>query len=499
LSAKLVRGRETGTKYAIKEVRERQLNVRQSAWDGGGCNVTQYIRRVHLPVSAERAYQWHSNCGALERLNPPWERVEVVGRSGGLENGSTVDLAMHMGPLPLRWRARHVNVIPGQQFQDIQERGPFAKWEHTHRFEPHGEGACVLEDRIDYDLPLGILGRVFGGATVRRRIEKMFTYRHQITQMDLNQMVKLNEDAKVLTIAVTGASGLVGSALIPQLLTGGHRVKRLVRSATPAADQIRWDIDAGTIDADALEGVDAVIHLAGENIAGRWSAEKKRKIRDSRVNGTRLISSALAKLKRPPQVLVSASAIGFYGETGSNIVDENSPAGPKFLGQVCQEWEAEALAASKAGIRVVCARLGVVLSPRGGALAKMLTPFKLGAGGIMGSGKQYWSWVSIEDVIGALQFAVLNPKISGAMNVVAPEAATNYEFTKTLGKVMGRPTIFPMPAFAARLALGEMADELLLTSTRVVPKKLLANGYEFRFANLEDALRHLLGKTARVN
>ena len=460
--------------------------------------MSQFIRRIRLGVPAEDAYRWHSNCGAFERLNPPWERVEVVGRSGGLENGSTVDLRVMLGPLPLRWTARHANVIPGRQFQDTQERGPFAKWEHTHRFEPDGPHACVLEDRVDYALPLGALGRIFGGAMVRSRLEKMFTYRHHVTQMDLNAMVKLNENARVLTVAVTGASGLVGSALIPLLTTGGHRVKRLVRKQNPGADEIQWDIDAGTIDAGALEGVDAVVHLAGENIAGRWSDEKKRKIRESRVKGTRLLSSTLMKLKRRPQVLVSASAIGYYGETGATAVDENGPLSPRYLGEVCKEWEAEAMAATQAGIRVVRARLGVVLTPRGGALAKMLTPFKLCVGGIIGSGKQYWSWVALEDVIGALQFAVLNPQIDGAMNVVAPDAATNYEFTKTLGKVLGRPTIFPMPAFAARLALGEMADELLLTSTRVVPKTLQQNGYAFRFPNLEDALRHLLGKQPAV-
>ena len=322
----------------------------------------------------------------------------------------------------------------------------------------------------------------------------------RVLLMNLENNTSSGKARGALHIVVSGASGLVGSALIPLLTASGHRVTRLIRAGSkPNANDITWDVDAGSIDAARLEGVDAVIHLAGENIAGRWSAEKKRKIRESRVKGTTLLSETLAKLKRPPQALVSASAIGYYGETGSNTVDENAPSGKEFLAEVCNVWEASTAAASTAGIRVVHARLGVVLSAVGGALAKMLMPFKMCAGGIVGPGTQYWSWVSLDDVIGALQFAVEKESLAGAMNVVAPRAVTNYEFTKTLGKVLSRPTIVPMPAFAARLALGEMANELLLTSTRVTPKKLLDQQYRFRFPELEEALRHLLGKPAPVN
>ncbi len=460
-----------------------------------------FVHRSKLAASAAEAFQWHSNPGAFERLNPPWDPVTVVRRSGGLENGSTVELKIGAGPFSMKWLARHTNVVQGAQFQDVQEKGPFAKWEHTHTFVPEGDYACVLEDRVEYELPFGVLGRALGKGMIVNRLNHLFDYRHQVTQMDLesNAATATHAPVRALNIVVTGASGLVGSALVPLLTTAGHRVSRLVRSGSkPNANDIAWDMEAGTIDAARLEGVDAVIHLAGENIAGRWSAEKKRKILESRVKGTTLLSETLAKLKRPPLALISASAIGYYGDTGSTIVDESSPKGPKFLADVCKEWEASTAAAERAGIRVVHARLGVVLSPAGGALAKMLTPFKMGVGGVVGSGEQYWSWVSIEDVIGALHFAAVNDEINGAMNVVAPRAVTNHEFTKTLGKVLGRPTIFPMPAFAARLALGEMAEELLLTSTRVTPKKLLEHNYRFRFPELEDALRHLLGKRVPV-
>jgi uncharacterized protein (TIGR01777 family) len=237
------------------------------------------------------------------------------------------------------------------------------------------------------------------------------------------------------------------------------------------------------------------VHLAGENIAGgRWTAAMKQKIRDSRVNGTRSLCEALARMESPPKVLVVASAIGFYGNRDDEIMDESSKAGEGFLSDVCREWEDATQAARDAGIRVVNLRIGVVLSPKGGALAKMLTPFKLGGGGIIGNGRQYWSWISIDDVAGAIHHALMTDSLSGPVNAVAPNAPMNREFTKTLGRVLRRPTILPMPAFAAKLALGEMANDLLLASTRVEPTKLIESGYKFRQPTLEKSLRHILGK-----
>jgi uncharacterized protein (TIGR01777 family) len=241
--------------------------------------------------------------------------------------------------------------------------------------------------------------------------------------------------------------------------------------------------------------VDAVVHLAGANIAaGRWTAEQKARIRDSRVNSTRLLSETFAKLAQPPKVFVCASATGFYGDRGADIMTEDSPAGSGFLAEVCEAWEAATQPARNAGIRTVMLRFGMILSSAGGALAKMLLPFKLGVGGVIGSGDQYWSWIGLDDVVGAIHHALVNDTLEGAVNTVAPQPATNREFTKSLGKILGRPTIFPLPGFAARLALGEMADELLLASTRVEPAKLAASGYAFRHPELEGALRHYLGQ-----
>ena len=253
---------------------------------------------------------------------------------------------------------------------------------------------------------------------------------------------------------------------------------------------------ADSFDASALDGVDGVVHLAGENIAAaRWTEAQKQRVRESRVHSTRVLCEGLARLPSPPKVLVSASAIGFYGDRGDEILDEDSPSGDGFLARVAREWEAATEPAAAAGIRVVQLRFGVVLSPKGGALAKMLTPFKMGGGGVIGSGRQYWSWISLDDAAGAIYHALMTDSIHGPVNAVAPDSVTNREFTKTLGRVLSRPSITRVPAFAARIALGEMADELLLSSTRVRPKRLLDSGYEFRHDSLEDALRHMLGRT----
>lgn len=299
-----------------------------------------------------------------------------------------------------------------------------------------------------------------------------------------------------MKVIVSGASGLIGRALVRSLVADGHGVTRLVRSSSQpdgAAVDVSWDPDAGTIDARELEGHDAAVHLAGESIAGgRWTDEKKRRIRESRVKGTRLIAETLARLERKPEVLASASAIGFYGDRGDESLTEESASGDDFLSEVCREWEKATLPASQAGLRVVHMRFGVVLSGEGGALSKMLTPFKLGVGGTVGSGKQFLSWVDLEDVVGAIKHAVTNASLRGPVNVVAPTPATNAEFTKTLGRVLGRPTIFPVPAFAARLAFGEMADALLLGGQRVEPARLKSSDYKFAYPDLESSLRHAL-------
>ena len=302
-----------------------------------------------------------------------------------------------------------------------------------------------------------------------------------------------------MKIIVTGSSGLIGSALVASLKARGDEVTCLVREKRDAprvagTREVLWSPSRGELDGAELEGHDAAVHLAGDPIAeGRWTDEKKRRIRESRVQGTTLLAETLAKLKTPPRVLLTASAVGYYGDRGEELLTETSAAGADFLSDVCRVWEASADAAKAAGIRVVRLRFGVVLDGTGGALAKMLTPFKLGAGGKIGSGRQYMSWIALDDAVGAILHALAHEELEGAVNVVAPRAVTNAEFTKTLGGVLGRPTIFAVPAFAARLAFGEMADAALLVSQRAEPSRLRATGYGFKYPELEGALRHALG------
>ena len=413
-----------------------------------------------------------------------------------IENGATVVIRVGRGPFG-RWVAEHRDVEPGRRFRDIQVEGPFARFEHEHRFDEvsGSPDACRYVDRIDWRLPFEPLSRWVAGRAVERRLARSFRYRHAVVRHDLAADRKRKARSS-MRIAITGAGGLVGAALVPLLTTGGDAALRLVRREPAADDEAHWDPSGASAGGrNPLDGVDAVVHLAGESIAeGRWNDAKKARIRDSRVKGTDTVARLAAAAERPPRVLVCASAIGVYGNRGDEELTEASAAGDDFLAGVCRDWEAAAEPARAAGIRVVHLRFGVILSTKGGALAKMLPPFRLGGGGVLGSGRQWMSWVSLEDAIGAVRHALDDESASGPVNVVAPVPVTNREFTKTLGRVLGRPTVVPMPAFAARLMFGEMADALLLASQRVQPERLAAAGFEFRHPDLESALRHTLGR-----
>jgi len=298
-----------------------------------------------------------------------------------------------------------------------------------------------------------------------------------------------------MKLLISGSHGLVGKALVKSLEAEGHEIFRLVRHAPASDSEIEWSPDRYSIALARLEGFDAAVHLAGEGIAsGRWDEEKKRKIRESRVKGTKLLSDALANLARPPKTLISASAIGYYGNRGDELLTEASQPGDDFLAGVCVEWENATAHAAEKGIRVVNTRFGVILDSQGGALAKMLTPFRMGVGGKVGSGKQWMSWIALDDVIGAIEYVLASETVKGPVNFVAPNPVRNAEFTKTLGRVLSRPTIFPIPAFGARLVFGEMADALLLSSQRVEPAELKNVGYQFRHPRLKGELNSILVK-----
>src|SRR5882672_5236445 len=296
-----------------------------------------------------------------------------------------------------------------------------------------------------------------------------------------------------MKVLIAGASGLVGSALIPALEAEGGEVTRLVRTSA-GAGEIEWHPNNDQIDATHLEGFDAIINFAGENIAGgRWTDDVKRKIHDSRANGTHLLSEAIAGLKQPPKVFLCASATGIYGDRDDEILDEQSDSGGGFLAGVCREWEQATEPAAAAGVRTVNLRFGPILAREGGMLAKLLTPFKMGMGGKVGSGKQYISWIALDDAVKAIKLAIDDQTIHGPLNVVSPNPVTNEEFTKTLGHVLNRPTALAVPAFAARLAFGEMADEMLLTSQKVIPKRLSRAGFQFQYPALADAMKKYIG------
>lgn len=449
-----------------------------------------------MPVSADELYAWHTRPGAFERLAPPWDVPEVVARSGGIEPGSRLEMKVGMGPISKRWVAVHGETEPGRQFVDEQESGPFARWRHVHRMQPKGDDASELRDEIEYALPLGALGRVVGGGITRAKLERMFRYRHAVTRGDLERHASVGT-GKRLRIAITGASGLVGSALSAFATTGGHEVLHVVRPSSsarkaPCHGTVAWDPTSGEVDVAALEGVDAIVHLAGENVAGgRWTAERKRRIRDSRVLGTRAVAEAIRKLRKPPQTVISASAIGLYGDRGDEPLDESSAAGDGFLADVCRDWEAEATPMADVA-RLVKLRIGIVLTPAGGALQKMLLPFQLGLGGRIGRGDQFFSWIGLDDLVGAIHFALFEPTLHGAVNATGPAPVTNEELTRALGAVLRRPTPFPVPPLALRVALGEMSSELT-SSQRVLPAQLQAAGFRFRHPTVRDALRFELG------
>lgn len=455
--------------------------------------------RSPMPASADALYAWHARPGAFERLQPPWERTQVVGTSGAFgTDGQRLEIRTNVfGPIKASWVAEMYDFRPGMQFRDRQVKGPFASWEHTHSFLADGPERSFLDERIEYRVPGGLLGRLFGGRLVRKRLEAMFRYRHALTASDLRRHAKLPAPLKV---AVTGSRGLVGSDVVSFLLGGGHTITRLVSGEFGAPNDgtawVRWH-PKGALDPDVLAGHDAVIHLAGDGIAsGRWSAAKKAKILDSRATPTRHLAEAIAALPegQRPKVFVSASAVGVYGDRGDEVLTEDSPAGTGFLADVCKAWESAAEPAARAGVRVVHPRIGVVLTPKGGALRPQLLPFKMGAGAVLGGGKQWLPWITLNDLVGVLHECAVNGSLRGPVNACAPNPVTNREFTKTLGRVLRRPAFFWLPRFALRAMFGEVADAAMLASLRGVPSKLAAAGFAFDHPELEPALRFLLGK-----
>jgi uncharacterized protein len=444
-----------------------------------------------FPCSVETLYDWHTRQGALERLIPPWEKTEVRQRRGGLDPGGLVEMRMHIGPVPFRWVAHHVENIPDVMFRDIMHKGPFAHWSHRHRFYQCGAKAC-LEDTIDYALP----GHDFLPPVVRKHIETTLqrTFQHRATVLAADLDLHNRCGNRSLKVLVSGASGVLGRALLPLLTTGGHEVWTLVRRE-PNRDknELYWNPVAGEI--DALPYFDAVIHLAGEYIGlSRWNESKKKAVLESRTRGTALLAGAVAGQTRRPQVFLSASAVGYYGDSQSVRVTEDAAVGSGFIAEVCRQWEEAAQVASRAGIRTVLMRIGVSLSPRGGALQRLLSTAPAGIIRRFGSGDQYISWISLDDTISAIYHAMCCPSLYGPVNISAPFPVTNSSFMQTLAEISGSSLLFPIPGSLLKAVYGQMATEIVLSSNRCDCQKLLDSGFIFRHETLEEALRGLLGR-----
>jgi uncharacterized protein (TIGR01777 family) len=463
--------------------------------------IQRFEYKTRINANAKAVFDWHESPGAFERLAPDWLPGKVIERVGGI-NGGTVTLLITQGPAQIKWKLGHDQYIPGVQFRDFQVSGPFKTYNQIHRVEPDGDSACYLIDRVEFELPDYVPAKYLASGYIEGELGRLFQFRHRLIAGDFADRDRYGGNS--MKVLITGSTGMIGSALIPLLTTQGHTVTRLVRPKTkvsstltgPSINKLEWDPRAGRLDVKAIDGFDAVINLAGDSIAGgRWTPEKKRELRDSRIVGTRLLADTLTKTIQKPKVFLSASAIGFYGDRGSETLTEDASKGKGFLSDLAEEWEVATSSASEAGIRTVNYRIGVVLSTKGGALKQMLLPFQLGAGGRIGSGKQYFSWITLEDVCGAMLHALSTDSISGPLNATAPNPVTNNEFTKALGKVLFRPTLIPIPTPGLELLFGaEMADEVLIAGQKVVPAKLQGTNYQFRQTQIEPALRSVLGK-----
>ncbi|OJZ75132.1 TIGR01777 family protein [Mycobacterium paraffinicum] len=445
----------------------------------------EYSSVIDAPIGD--VFAWHARPGAFARLSPPWQPMRLVSEAASLKDGRAT-LALPGG---LRWVAVHqpdsydpprrfVDAIGGDGLATLPTRIA-VRWRHTHDFEAVGDGHTRVIDRVDTPVPGSLL-------------RPMFTYRHRQLADDLAaHRLAAGNGLAPLTVAVTGASGLVGSALTAFLTTGGHRVIRLVRRSPRGDDERQWD--PGDPDPALFDRVDAVIHLAGASIAGRFTDKHRHAIRDSRIGPTRRLAEALGRASHRPAVFVSASAIGYYGsDRGDDILTEDSDRGDGFLADVVADWEAATTPAEQSGVRVVRVRTGIVQSPRGGTLKLMRPLFSAGLGGRLGDGRQWLSWIAIDDLVDIYHRALWDGALSGPVNAVAPQPVRNSEYTATLARVVHRPAVLPVPSLGPRVLLGEQgARELACASQRVLPHKLSAAGHPFRQPDLEQALRHLLG------
>lgn len=461
-----------------------------------------FERVTDVDRSAADLFSYHAASGAFERLSPPWDDVEIVEPLRRLADGEVAIFKVGVGPAKLRWVARHEHVRDGHDggvagFDDVMVSGPASSWRHEHRFEPIGDGRARLRDRITWTAPPG------GGLVVGPLLERMFRFRHRRTVDDLaldTALRALPDGSRRRVVGVTGSTGLIGRELTSLLRVLGHEVRPFVRVADATAvsssrpGSVSWHPQSGAIDVAAAAGLDAVVHLAGESIAdGRLDDEKQARLRRQRVDQTQALWRSLLALARPPGVLVGAAAVGIYGERGDAILDEESPAGHGPLSDFCAAWEQAVLTASTTTTRAVALRIGIVQSPRGGALGRVLPLFKAGLGGPLGDGRAFVPWIGVDDMADVILRAIVDGRVAGVVNATAPVPVSQRDYARALGAALGRPALLPVPRFALKAVLGRDLGEHVVESMRVVPRALLSVGHRFRHASVDDAFAHLLG------
>lgn len=452
-----------------------------------------------FPFSRQTVWDWHARPGAVRRIMPDWEGIRPV-EVGGITDGAITEFRMKIGIVPQRWVAKHHGYMEGEQFCDDMVKGPFGRWNHVHKFVENNDNEMQIHDRIDWKLPFHFFTRIGAPIMVMPRVNQMFKHRSRRILADLNRQQTF-KDAPRKRILITGSTGLIGTQLGAFLETDGHDVHRLLRPSTRLhADQdstkvVKWNDRTGEVTQGSLEDFDVVIHLAGAGIGEkRWSKKRKKLISESREIPTRHLSNTLAELKSPPSLFICASAVGFYDNRGDEDLDENSSIGEGFLARICKRWEDATEPAVNAGIRTILMRTGIVTTAAGGMLQQILLPAKFGALGPIGGGRQWQSWISLDDQIYAIHFLMNHETASGVINLTAPNPVTQKQFAKTLGKVLRRPAFAPAPGFVMKILFGEMGKSLILDGQKVHPKRLLNLGYKFEHETLEPALRDALGR-----
>ena len=460
----------------------------------------RFEHELTLPHPREQVFAWHERPGAIVRLTPPGlGRVETE-PTDGIKDGSTTVLRMaipgSVGKAGIKWTAQHSGYQPPEKFEDEMTAGPMKAWHHTHRFADTPDGGTVIQDEIELELPAVAVGpaRMIGERIALRELSRVWAYRDRQLAFDLDFHARHPETK---TIAITGATGMVGTQLTAFLRGGGHEVRRITRGE-PVGSDIQWDPAAGQLDAETLRDVDVVINLAGENIGKRFTDEHKRKVMDSRRDATGLIARTLASRAGDgrQRALISASASGYYGaDPGDEVLTEEHPGGEGFLADVVREWEASCQPARDAGVRVVNVRTGIVQSAAGGQLQVQAPIFRLGGGGPLGDGRQWMPWIAVDDLVGIFAYAALHDDLSGPVNACAPGIVRNEEYAKTLAEVLHRPALVRVPRFGPRVLFNsDGVDEFVMAGQRMSNEKVSGWGYQFGYPDLEDALRHVLAR-----